>query len=250
MLLLHLKFNLNANNLLIGKMKECSDLCDLKSCFLCKLCLPDWLTAVELHKRNFEIKKGQQVFKEGDPVKGIFFVYKGTLKVHKRWDNEKELIIRFAKQGDILGHLGLGKDPLYPVSATALEPSVVCYLDMPFFETTLKVNTDLSYKLMRFFAEELQQSHRSMRNLAHMSVKARIAQSFISLKEQFGLNESGFINIEITRQDIASYAGTTYETLFKVVNELTKNKVIELKGKTILVLDEQMLLKIIKQDNL
>lgn len=231
-------------------MKECSKSCDLKSCFLCQQCLPDWLPAIAAHKKNYEVKKGEHIFKEGDAVTGIFFIYKGILKVHNRWDKEKELIIRFAKQGDIIGHLGLGNDPLYPVSATALTPAFVCYLERSFFESTVTVNTHLAYKLMLFLADELQQSHRSMRNLAHMSVKARIAQSLISLKNQFGINSAGSINLELTRQDIASFAGTTYETLFKVVNELTKRNIILLTGKKVFIKEEEMLLELIKQDNL
>lgn len=230
-------------------MKECWNICDLKSCFLCRLCLPEWLAAVEVQKRNYEVKKGEQLFKEGDTVNGIYFVYKGSFKVHKRWDKEKELIIRFASSGDIIGHMGLGKKPLYPVSATALEPAVVCYLDMDFFEATLKVNTDLTYQLMRFFANELQHSQRSMRDLAHMSVKARIAQAFVSLLQQFGVDENGFIDVEMSRQDISSFAGTTYETLFKVLNDFTKNEIVMLTGRKIHIMDESKLKQIINNDN-
>lgn len=230
-------------------MKECGNVCDLKSCFLCQLCLPEWLPAIAVQKRNYAVRKGEQLFKEGDAVKGIYFVYKGSFKVHKRWDKEKELIIRFARPGDIVGHMGLGKKPLYPVSATALEPAVVCYLDMDFFETTLKVNTSLTYQLMQFFANELQNSQRSMRDLAHMSVKARIAQAFVSLKQQFGLDESGFIQIEISRQDISSFAGTTYETLFKVLNDFTKEHIVMLTGRKIKVINESRLREIISNDN-
>ncbi|WP_316810131.1 Crp/Fnr family transcriptional regulator [Pedobacter heparinus] len=230
-------------------MKECGNVCDLKSCFLCQLCLPEWLPAIAVQKRNYEVKKGAQLFKEGDAVKGIYFIYKGSFKVHKRWDQEKELIIRFARPGDIIGHMGLGKQPLYPVSATALEPAVVCYLDMDFFEASLKVNTGLTYQLMRFFANELQDSQRSMRDLAHMSVKARIAQAFVSLKQQFGLDENGFIQLEISRQDISSFAGTTYETLFKVLNDFSKQDIVMLTGRKIQVINESKLQEIITSDN-
>ncbi len=218
-------------------MKECANACDLKTCFLCKLCLPEWLPALAVHKRNFEVKKGEQLFKEGEAVDGIFFVQKGSFKIHKRWDKDKELIIRFARSADIIGHMGLGKKLLYPVSATALEPAVVCYLDMAFFEATLKVNAELAYMLIRFLANELDDSHRSMRDLAHMPVKARIAQAFISLHQQFGVDEQGFIDVEISRQDISSYAGTTYETLFKVLNEFAKQGVLTLTGRKIFITD-------------
>lgn len=231
-------------------MKECFDCCDVQQCFLCQLCLPDWRPAIRAHKKNFIIKKGHSVFKEGDPVTGIFFVYSGTIKVHKRWDKEKDLIIRFSKPGDIIGHLGLGLEAVYPVSATAIEPAEVCYINMDFFESCLKVNTDLTYKLMRLFANEMQDSRKSMLDFVHMSVKARIAQAFIALKTQFGTKQDGYVNLELSRQDIASFSGTAYETLFKVINEFTQNGLLEFTGKRVKILNEAVLASIIKKDNL
>lgn len=78
----------------------------MKSCFLCKLSLSDWIPAIGAHRKNFEVKKGERIFNEGDPVTGIFFIYSGTAKVHKKWDSGKELIVRFARRGAILGHRG------------------------------------------------------------------------------------------------------------------------------------------------
>lgn len=230
-------------------MRECNNACDLSTCFLCKHCLPEWLPAIGIHRKNLEVKKGEQIFKEGEAASGIFFVYKGTVKVHKRWDKDKDLIIRFAKKGDMLGHMGLGGNLVFPVTATALEPLLLCYLDMSFFEVTLNVNTKFTYHLMRFFANELQESERRMRNLAHMSVKARISQAFLALKDQFGSDQNGLINIEITKQDVSSYAGVSYETLFKVCQELTRLKIIELNGKSISILKPELLIQIVKEDN-
>lgn len=229
--------------------KESGSSCNLQGCLLCKLCLPDWIPAVGIHRKNFLLKKGQRAFNEGEPVTGIYFVYSGTMKIHKKWGREKELIIRFAGKGDIVGHLGLGKEARYPVSATAVEETMVCYLGMDFFESTLRVNTNLTYTLMRFLADELQESHRGMRNLAHMSVRARIAQSLVSLKDQFGTKSDGAIAVTVSRQDIASFAGTTYETLFKMLNELTVEGCIRLDGKNITILDEGKLRTIIQKDS-
>ncbi|MDO3625769.1 Crp/Fnr family transcriptional regulator [Mucilaginibacter sp. BT774] len=218
--------------------------CDLKSCFMCRLSLKDWLPAIAVHKQNISIKKGHPVFREGEPVKGIYFLYSGNVKVHKKWDNEKDLIIRFAKAGEILGHTGLGDDSNYLVTATALEPVVVCYIDMEFFESTLQVNNNLTYKLMRFMANELQESEKRVRNLVHMPVKGRIAQALINLKNQFGVNTDGSIGIELTRQDLSSFAGASYETLFKVMNEFTDEKLVEVTGKSIRIINEPQLKKL------
>jgi len=211
---------------------------------MCRLCLKDWLPAIAAHKQNISIKKGHPIFREGELVRGIYFLYSGNVKVHKKWDNEKDLIIRFAKAGEILGHTGLGDDSNYLVSATALEPVVVCYIDMEFFESTMQVNNNLTYKLMRFMANELQESEKRVRNLVHMPVKGRIAQALINLKNQFGINQDGSIAIELTRQDLSSFAGASYETLFKVMNEFTDEKLVEVAGKNIRVINEPQLKKL------
>lgn len=221
-------------------MKRSKQECDLKSCFFCRLCLKEWLPAINLHRRNFNLRKGELLFSEGDEVTGVYFVYSGKVKVHKKW-GDKELIVRFANQGAIVGHRGLGSNSVYPVSATAIEPVTVCFIDLEFFLTTLRVNHEFTYQLMMFFADELQLSERKMRNLAHMPVKGRVAQSLLTLKERFGITPDGVIDIMLSRQDLASFAGTTYETVFRIMNELTQENIIAVNGKNIVITNPEKL---------
>ncbi|WP_158829189.1 Crp/Fnr family transcriptional regulator [Mucilaginibacter lacusdianchii] len=222
-------------------MKESKRCCDLKSCFLCKTCLPEWIPAVGSQRKNYIVKKGETIFNEGDQVTGIYFMFNGLAKVHKKWGPDKELIIRFAQNGNIIGHRGLGGDARYPVSATALENSIVCYIDLPFFLASLKVNNELTYQLLLFFAEELQTSEHKMRNLAHMTVKGRIAQALLNLSNQFGTDTNGCVGINLSRQDLAAYVGATYESVFRNMNELIQDKLITVNGKNISVHNHSLL---------
>lgn len=222
-------------------MKKTKTACDVQTCLLCRLCQKEWLPAVGAHRTNFKVGKGEVIFQEGEEVKGIYFVYEGTVKVHKHWGEEKELILRFAKKGAIIGHRGLGKDLLYPVSGTAIEPTTLCFVSLHFFEASLKVNHDFLYELMQFFATELKESERNMRNLAHMPVKGRLAQALLTLEEKFGVTEDGFIAIDISRQDLASFAGTTYETTFRILNEYTAEKAIHMAGRKVAICNKNLL---------
>jgi CRP/FNR family transcriptional regulator len=210
---------------------------------MCQGCQPEWLQAIDVNRKVIHFKKGENLFREGDTVKGMYFIYSGLVKVHKKWRDDKELILRFAKQGAIVGHRGLGSDTIYPVSATVLTNTDICFVDLNFFMSTLKVNPGYLFELMMFFAVELKESERRMRNLAHMNTKGRIIQSLINLNKKFGSDEDGFVDIEISRQDFASYAGTTYETLFKIMNELVEERLIQISGKKIKIVDESKLLK-------
>lgn len=227
-------------------MIKTKNTCDLNTCFLCRFCLKDWKLAIDVNKQNIKIKKGQLVFKEGEEVKGIFFVYSGKVKIHKKWDAEKELIVRFAQKGDIIGHLGLGGSGYYPVSASAIEDAIVCFVDLNFLEASMNVNSNFVIQMMRFFASELQESEKRMSNLAHMSIKGRVAQALLSLQNQFGIDHKGFINIELTRQDIASYTGSSYESLFRTINDLLADDMIVISGKRIAMKNKNELSKLIE----
>lgn len=222
------------------------DFCDLSSCFLCTNCIPEWKDLIAARKRTISFKKGELIFKEGDKVNGIYFLYSGAVKVHKHWVDQKELIIRFTSTGDILGHRGLGAGELYPVSATALAESKACFITNNFLETTLKADHAFTFRLMQFYSKELQKAEMRMRNLALMEVKARISETLLELLNVFGKNKDNYITVPVTRQDIAAYSGTTYETVFKFLKNLITSKIISVSGKSIRINDENKLRKIVK----
>ncbi|MBZ4187953.1 Crp/Fnr family transcriptional regulator [Niabella beijingensis] len=209
-------------------------------------CIPEWRPVVDDNRQDMVVKKGQAVFTENGPVEGVFFIVKGKIKIHQQWGNGKELILRFARDGEMIGYRGLGKERIYPVSATALEDTTLMYISLSFFERTLQVNPGLTYALMDFYANELEATERRVRNMAHMEVKGRIVEALLLLKERFGVNAEGFIDIKLTRQDIASYVGTTYETISRMTGELEAERLIRTGGKNIALLKESGLQRLIR----
>ena len=157
------------------------------------------------------------------------------------------MIIRFAKAGDIVGHRGWGGEEIYPITATALEDTTACFITNEFLDTTLKTNPSLTYTLLRFYAAELQAAERRMRELTHMEVKGRIAGALLDILGIFGVNKERYISVPITRQDIASYAGTTYETVFKFFTELIRAKIISTSGKSIRINKSDLLKQYISE---
>jgi CRP-like cAMP-binding protein len=217
------------------------------NCFLKKYSLPEWEAAIDNNSKLLSFKKGQAIFREDDPVTGFYFLHEGKVKIHKRWGDDKDLIIKLAKEGDVLGHRGIAAEQHYPVSATAIDDASVCFITTEFLKTTLRINPELTYQLMLYYAKDLQEAEKGMRNMVHMDVKSRIADTLLKIAEVFGCDEDGTIKGILARQDVASFAGTTYETIFKVMNEFTADHIIELSGKTIIIKDRQKLSSLIKQ---
>lgn len=224
--------------------------CDNYQCYIKQFAYPEWWPFISHFKSVYQYKAGEAIIRENDPVKGIFFIYDGKVKVHKQWENNKSYIVRLAKSGDILGHRGYGGELYYPVSATALENSRICFIPNDLFHRLLKTNNALTYKLLMFYAHELQTAERRMRNLAHMSVKNRIADALLMIKEAYGTADDGTtLNLRLTRKDLAAVAGTTYETVIRSLNKLAGEKAVAVNGKAIQLLDETALQNLSKPEN-
>jgi CRP-like cAMP-binding protein len=203
--------------------------------------MPEWKGVTAGRKKTLFFKKGKALFTEGKAVKGIYFLYSGVVKIHAPWVDGREMIIRFARGGEIAGHRGLGGDAGYPVSATALEDTVACFVDNEFLELSLKANPSLTYTLMHLYAAELQKAEKRMRDLTHREVKGRVAGALLDILDGSGTAADGTLALKLTRQDIAAYAGTTYETVFKLFAELTAAGVIKTMGKDIEVVRPERL---------
>ena len=109
-------------------------------------------------------------------------------------------------------------------------------LKRSFFLRSVQVNPEFALQLMIFYSDELQDAEKRIRDLALMDVRGRIADTFLMLQKKFGVDDEGFINVTLTRQDVASFAGTIYETFFKIADEFVKQKVIRYSGKRLKIL--------------
>lgn len=211
--------------------------CAINSCSFCKSCSAAWKDLILIRKQTLLFKRGEALFAEGDEVKGIYFMQSGAVKVHKKWGKQKELIIRFAGHQDIIGLRGWASNSAFRISATALAPTTTCFIPLDFLEDSLSINPELSKRLLRFYSDELQKAELRMNDLAHLPVKGRLARALLDLHAAFGIALGGFLNIEISRQDIASYAGTSYETVFKIFSDWIAQGYIHSEGKRLKLLN-------------
>ena len=112
-----------------------------------------------------------------------------------------------------------------------------------FFKTSLKVNHHLTYELMLSLSKRYKNRKRKCEILPPMPVKGRVTNALIRLNNKFGVTDTGFVDITITKQDIRSFAGTTYETVFRIINEFIEDNAIKVLGKNFGILNQSILEK-------
>lgn len=200
------------------------------------------------NKKTLKCKKGQQFIIEGAPVNGLFFILKGTIKVFRTGINGREQIVRFAKEGEIIGHRGFGTEEYYSIGAIALQDVVLCYFSKDDLQEALLKNPKFSYDMMLFYANELNRSENKVKSISQMTVRERVIDMLLYIHRKFG-NLRGFLNLPLSRKEYADYAGTTEEQVIRIFSLLKKEGLIAAKGKKIAITNIQSLKNEISEHN-
>ena len=208
------------------------------------------LESLELtnNKNQFGCKKGQQFIIEGAPVNGLYFILRGKVKVFRTGINGKEQIVRFAKDGEIIGHRGFGTEEYYSIGAMAIEDTTLCYFSKDNLQQALYKTPSLTYDLMLFYANELNKSESKVKSISQMTVRERVVDTLLYLNRKFG-DINGFMNISLSRRDYADHAGTTEEQVIRVFSVLKKEGLIVTKGKRVGIPNIDFLKKDISEHN-
>lgn len=231
--------------------KRLCETCTHYKCFINKYCSDEWKPIITLNKVTTDYPAGATIFSEGEPVTGVYEIYTGKIKVVSSYGKGKERIISFAKREEILGYHGLGGNMIYPITAITLEPSQVTFIPLDIFYKAVKANPDMALYLVKFFADQLKFSETRLRLQSEMSALEKVAFALLTIINSFGFDKQDgtMLSYTPTRKDIANLAGTTYETVIRVLAEFEKTNVIRLEGKSIRILDLNVLKNICAKYN-
>lgn len=192
-------------------------------------------------------KRNEIIFKEGFNPTGLLSLAKGKVKIFKDGLSGKEQIIRLTKPGDFIGYRALFANDFYNASAGAFEDSIVCIINKEDLYKVIEQNHLFGIQIITFLAQELGEAENNLISLTQKHLRGRLAESLIRLSETYGFeNDSSTIKIQMYREDLANLANMTTSNAIKTLYSFRDEKVIELNGKKIRVLDVQKLEKISK----
>lgn len=224
-------------------MKRLCENCTHHNCFFNKYTSDEWKPIISHYKSNIDSPAGTTIFSAGDPVKGIYQIYTGKVKIVSNLGDGKERIVRLAKDEQLLGHRGFGSNQIYPVSAIALTPVQITFIPFEIFYKAVKANPELAISLINFYADDLQEMEKRMEAISVMNAKEKVALALLIVINSFGFDSKDSQELSFTpsRKDLSSLAGTTYETVVRMLIEFVKLGVIELNVKSIRILNHQEL---------
>jgi len=207
------------------------------------------LTKDEMDNLAFEkgcnfYKRGNIIYHEGNRTNGVYCVNKGILKIYKTGLDGKEQIVRFAQAGDIIGYRSILSGELACTTAKVIEDAVLCFIPASSLFHMVRNNPDFSMELMQLSCKELGEANKFILDIAQKTVRERLAEVLLLLKDIFNLDKDSNLQISLTREELANIVGTATESVIRLLSEFKADKIIELSGRKIKILDLKALHKI------
>ncbi|KEY18225.1 Crp/Fnr family transcriptional regulator [Kaistella antarctica] len=195
-------------------------------------------------KQILKFNKGGIIFEDGEVPNGVYFLNRGTAKLSKQGVYGKDQILRFIKEGDLIGYRSIlcGED--FQAEAEAMTEVEATFLPADLFLQLLEVAPKFSFVMLQKIAFELGESSNTVTFLAQKTVRERLAEILLLLEQKLGTDPEGFIKISLTREEIANIIGTATESAIRLISEFKQDKLIEVEGRNIKILNHEKLIRL------
>ncbi|HJW16948.1 MAG TPA: response regulator [Flavisolibacter sp.] len=190
-------------------------------------------------------KKKQIIFSEGNRPTRLYYIQKGKVKIIKSNDEGKELVVNLFNEGDFFGYTALLEGNSYKASAVAIEECEIAEIPKEEFEELMNTNPEVTHKFIQLLAKNITEKEKQLLNLAYNSLRKKVADALITLMEKYGRKFQDHYTIDISRENLATIAGTATESLIRTLSDFKNEKLLEILEGHIIILNENKLRKMI-----
>lgn len=197
------------------------------------------------HLKLYKVRKGKELFREGTYPRSVYIIKRGKVKIFQQDQSGAETIVHIYGAGEMFGYRPLLCNEKYPVSAKTLEDGAIYKLPAKQFLSVLSKSAGLSNLLLCALSHEFSLLVHKVSSFAQKSVRERTALSLLMLNEKYrNPAVKGQTEITLSRYDLAAFAGTTIESIARILRRFREDKIIHTVGRKIIIRDKDALLRI------
>ncbi len=210
------------------------------------------LEQLDRDKNTNAYKKGQNLFVEGNPPFGFYCISSGKVKLSKSTESGKEVLLRIAGPGEVLGHRSLFSEQAYNATATAMEDTHVCFVSRPAILKLIEQNPQLTVNLLKRLGDQMGAAENRLVAATDRSVRERVAETLVVLAETYGLQDADRIRVDLslTRDELSGLVGAATENVIRVITEFKKDGIIDEHKKQFMILDVEALSEVASRDGI
>lgn len=188
-----------------------------------------------------QYRKKQAIYLEGNHPVRLFYIVKGTVKTFKTNEDGKDLVVGIFTRGDFFGYIPLIEGTVYKDTAETLENSEISLIPRKEFEELMNNNREVAQKLIRMLAKNVAEKEEQLLGIAYNSLRKKVAATLISLQKKYATAAGKTISIDISRETLATMAGTAIESTIRTLSDFKHESIIDIKNGNIIILDPKKL---------
>jgi len=181
-----------------------------------------------------EYSRKEIIFSQGVNIDNIAFVLSGLVKISRELRKGKNIILRIAQPGTILGLSSVFTDEVFNYTASAIDNVLIGYVNRKVFSDIVKDNGAFGFEITKQMGLDNAYITSRLSSLLYKQLPGRVSDIILYFAQE--IYKSNTFNIPLTRQELAELAGTTKESLIRTLSEFNHDKIISLNRNTLSII--------------
>lgn len=194
-----------------------------------------------------QLKKGDYLFREGEPSRGFYIVQQGAINVHRVGTSGKEQVIHVFRPGESFAEATLATETGYPADARALEPSQVLLVQKQEFIGLLRRHPELALRMLGSMSQHLRVLVGLLDDLTLKDVETRLANWLVKRCPRPDDDKPVEIELTMTKRVLAAELGTVSETFSRTLAKFREQNLVAVKGRVLTVLSPARLSALLRR---
>lgn len=192
--------------------------------------------------RVLRFEKKAMLFNEDEPYRGMFVILSGLAVVYKTSDQGRMLILQVCRPGSSIAETPLledGPDVRYSAYGKCTRDSEVLFLPREKFGPFLRRHPEVAWEMLKSFAARMRDLSLQLEGITLREVTTRLARYLLSEVTAAGSENDPQpkLTLPLAKSNLASYLGTVQETLSRTLARLSRDKIIDMDGPRVQVID-------------
>jgi CRP/FNR family cyclic AMP-dependent transcriptional regulator len=186
-----------------------------------------------------QLQRGELLFGEGDPCKGLYLVASGKIRIFKLSPAGREQVLAMEGPGSSFAELPVFDGGNYPAAASAAEDAELLFISRKDFQNFCREHPEVALKVIAVVGTRLRRLVGIIEELSFTTVRERLIALIVQLAKTSGTPVRGGIHVELTKshQDFASELGTVRELISRNLSRLQAEGFLEVEGRQLVVKD-------------
>jgi CRP/FNR family transcriptional regulator, cyclic AMP receptor protein len=191
-------------------------------------------------------KKRQIIYKEGAHPHYLYYILSGKVKTYKTHEDGKDLVMDLYNEGDFFGYISLLEGSSYKENAESMEETELVLIPRKDFEELINSSPATAQKFIGLLAKHLVEKENQLLGIAYNTLRKKVAEALISLYKKYHTNKKEPYLIDISRDDLATIAGTATESLIRTLSDFKSERLIDIKTGKVVITDDRKLENMIR----